>query len=268
MTNPSPTFQLTILGSGTSTGVPIPTCKCSVCRSKEPKNHRLRASAWLSYKGRSILIDTSTDLRQQALTQKIERVDAVLYTHPHTDHIHGIDELRCFNFSQKETIPLYGNSWTCEELRHRFGYIFDPGPVEGGGIPQLELHQFDPTAYSIRKPLRIKGVPILPLQLQHGSRECIGYRIESVAYVTDCSYIPEKTLDQMKGLKALVLDCVRPAPHRTHLNLDRALEVISKLKPRKTFLTHLGHEFDHKTWSKKLPKGVALAYDGLKITLN
>lgn len=254
-------FTLTILGSGTSTGVPVPTCPCKVCRSQHPRNQRLRASAWVQIQGKNFLIDTSTDLRLQALRQKIPRVDAVLYTHPHADHVHGIDELRCFNYVQRQSIPLYGNSWTFTELQGRFGYIFKPGPVEGGGIPQLTLKLFDPNDQSID----VCGVPIIPISVPHGSKECVGYRFESVAYITDCSYIPSSSLDRLRELSVLVLDCVRLKPHRTHLNLEQALEIVSELKPRKTYLTHLGHEMDYRKWVKELPKGVFFAYDGLKI---
>ena len=256
-------ITLTILGCSTSTGVPLLHCKCSVCRSRNPKNHRLRASAWVQTRGKSLLIDTSTDLRQQSLRAKIPRIDAVLYTHSHADHIHGIDELRSFNYIQKDTIPLYGNEWTCQELKTKFGYIFNPGPVEGGGIPLLALNQFD----SASEKLDIMGVPVVPVSLKHGSKECIGYRFESVAYVTDCSYIPPSSLDRLRGLSVLVLDCLRLEPHGTHFNLDQALETVSKLRPRKTILTHLGHDFDYVKWVKKLPKGVTLAYDGLKIQI-
>jgi phosphoribosyl 1,2-cyclic phosphate phosphodiesterase len=252
---------LTILGCGTSTGVPLISCKCSVCSSRNPKNHRLRASAWVQKKGKSILIDTSTDLRQQALRAKIQRIDAVLYTHPHADHIHGIDELRSYNFIQRSSIPVYGNSWTCDELRHKFNYIFAPGPVEGGGIPQLELHQLDSQAESVD----IQGVSVTSISLQHGSKECLGYRIDSVAYVTDCSYIPSLSIERLKGLSVLILDCLRLQPHGTHFHLEQALEMISVLRPKKTFLTHLGHDFDYVKWNRKLPRGVSLAYDGLKI---
>lgn len=259
-------LTFTILGSGTSTGVPVLTCPCRVCRSKNPKNQRLRASAWIQTRGKSLLIDTSTDLRQQALRAKIPRVDAVLYTHPHTDHMHGIDELRSFNFSQRTSIPLHGNDWTCSELRERFGYIFRPGPVEGGGIPLLTLHEI-PGGENTPETITIEGVPIRPIPLKHGSKDCLGYRVDSVAYVTDCSYIPALSFDRLKDLQVLVLDCVRLEPHRTHLNLDRALEVVSQVRAKKTYLTHLGHDFDHAVWSRpgKLPKGVHLAYDGLKI---
>jgi phosphoribosyl 1,2-cyclic phosphate phosphodiesterase len=255
--------SLTLLGTGTSTGVPIVTCSCAVCRSKHPRNKRLRASAWIQVRGKSLLIDTGPDLRQQALRARIPRVDAVLYTHPHADHTHGIDEIRSFNFSQKSAIAAYGNAWTCTELRHKFEYIFKPGPIEGGGIPQVELHEFNAQL----QELNIQGIKVVPISLQHGSKECVGYRIDQVAYVTDCSYIPAQSLDRMRWLSVLILDCLRIAKHGTHFNLDQAFETIAQLKPKKTFLTHMGHDFDYPKWmtGKKLPRGVALAYDGLTV---
>jgi phosphoribosyl 1,2-cyclic phosphate phosphodiesterase len=252
---------LTILGCGTSTGVPVLTCRCAVCRSRDPRNHRLRASVWFKVGGKNILVDTSVDLRQQALRAKLDRVDAVLFTHPHADHTHGIDEIRSFNFAQKTRIPAFGNSWTCQELREKFPYIFNPGPIEGGGIPLVDLRLID--AHS--PELQVEGIRVIPIPLQHGSRECVGYRINTVAYITDCSYIPPSSLDRLRGLSVLVLDCLRIAKHGTHFNLDQALETVAQLKPRKTFLTHLSHDFDYGKWAKKLPKGVFMAYDGLKI---
>ncbi|MGK5089363.1 MBL fold metallo-hydrolase [Bdellovibrionota bacterium FG-2] len=260
-------MEWTILGSGTSTGVPLISCLCKVCRSKDSKNKRLRASAWVKIKSgkflRHILIDTSTDLRQQALQWKVNQIDAVLYTHPHADHIHGIDELRSFNYLQKGRIPVYGNSWTCEELQHKFPYIFDPEPVEGGGIPELDLHPFESYAPTID----IVGVSVIPLPVQHGSKEGIGYRIGSCAYIADCSKIPQATFDRLKELDVLILDCIRLEKHRTHFNLEQSLEAISIIKPKKAFLTHLGHDFDHKSWNTKLPQGVQLAYDGLSFSV-
>jgi len=251
----------TLLGTGTSTGVPLILCKCPVCRSKNPKNKRLRASVWVQVNGKSILIDTSTDLRQQALRAKIPRIDAVLYTHPHADHIHGIDELRGFNFFQKDRIPLYGNAWTCRELNEKFHYIFSNLQPEGGGIPLLDLHQIDAQKTS----LSVSGIPVIPLSLEHGSQESVGYRIGPVAYVTDCSAIPLSTQNRLQNLSVLILDCVRLKAHRTHFNLEQALEAVSILRPKKTYLTHLGHDFEYKGWTKRLPKGVAFAYDGLVI---
>lgn len=255
-------IRLTILGCGTSTGVPLLHCKCRVCRSRNPKNQRLRASALVSVGKKSFLIDTSTDLRQQAMRTKIGRIDAVLYTHPHADHVHGIDELRSFNFIQDNHIPVYGNAWVCDELLQRFPYIFQRKTnQEGGGVPLLTLNQIDPAAEKIE----VAGVTIIPIPLAHGSKESIGYRFDSIAYVTDCGYIPSSSLDRLKGISVLVLDCLRIKPHGTHFNVDQALEIVSSVRPKKTYLTHMGHDFDYIEWKNKLPRGVALAYDGLKI---
>jgi phosphoribosyl 1,2-cyclic phosphate phosphodiesterase len=255
--------MITILGCGTSTGVPLIQCNCPVCVSDHPKNKRLRASVWIQIDGKSILIDTSTDLREQALRAKIPRVDAVLYTHPHADHIHGIDELRSFNFIQKGKIPVYGNHWTCQELRIKFSYIFEPKPTLGGGIPELELHEINASLPEID----VLGVKIVPIPVQHGRMQCVGYRIGSTAYITDCSEIPEPSLEKLQGLSTLILDCVRLKPHGTHFNLDQALMAVEKIQPETTFLTHLSHDFEYTEWSKKLPEKVFLAYDGLNIQL-
>lgn len=253
---------LKILGCGTSTGVPLIGCSCSVCRSRNPRNKRLRASALLEWRGKSVLIDTSTDLREQALRARIRHLDAVLFTHPHADHVHGIDELRSFNFLQKAEIPVYGNEWTCRELMEKFRYIFQPDDVqEGGGVPGLQLHPIDGHA----DVLKIQGLKIVPISVLHGSKECLGYRFDRIAYVTDCSYIPPQSLDRLNGLSVLILDCLRIRPHGTHFHLDQALEVVSQLRPKRTFLTHLGHDLDYSKWSRKLPKGVAFAYDGLTL---
>ncbi|MEK7691124.1 MAG: MBL fold metallo-hydrolase, partial [Bdellovibrionota bacterium] len=204
----------TILGCGTSTGVPLIICSCVVCRSRNPRNKRLRAAAWLQTRGKSILIDTSPDLRTQAIKFKIPRVDAVLFTHPHADHIHGIDELRSYTYVQGGRIPVFGNAWTESELRKKFEYIFQPAKsIEGGGIPMLDLHPIR----GDEPVIDLLGIPVVPLRAAHGStNEVLGFRVDSVAYMTDCSYIPAETLGRMDGLVALVLDCVRIAPHDTH----------------------------------------------------
>jgi phosphoribosyl 1,2-cyclic phosphate phosphodiesterase len=211
--------------------------------------------------GQSFLIDTSTDLRQQALRYRIPRVDFVLFTHPHSDHILGLDELRAFNFSQKGRIPVFANDWTAQELRQKFEYVFNPKPVEGGGIPLLDLHVFEAS----RGTFIVNGLPVTPLAVEHGSRECIAYRIGDFAYVTDVSRIPEESLRKLQGLQLLVLDCLRLTPHGTHFHLERALATIERLKPRRTYLTHMGHEIDVRKWEKTLPSGVHFAYDGLRL---
>lgn len=265
-------FKITLLGTGTSTGVPIIGCPCRVCRSPDPRNHRLRVSAWVEIGGKSILIDTSTDLRQQALRYQIPRVDAVLYTHPHADHVQGIDELRSYNFLQRGRIPVFGNTWTQRDLFARFQYIFQPKPIEGGGIPLLDFHLIDPQEDVLSGVRDLLGVQVVPIPVLHGTPECVGYRFGSVAYLTDCSYIPDKSLDRLRGLEVLVLDCVRLAPHGTHFNLDQALGIVSQVQPRRTILSHLGHDFDFEEWNgsgiqpRKLPPGVELAVDGLVIT--
>ncbi len=255
--------SITLLGSGTSSGVPLVGCTCRVCRSRNPKNHRLRASAWIQHSNKSILIDTSPDLRQQALRARIQRLDAVLYTHPHADHIHGIDDLRAFNFIQKAPLPTYVHDWTKRDLTTRFPYALNGGRSEGGGVPQLDLIEFDPRS----DQFDIQGVSIIPLVLQHGSKESVGFRIGSVAYITDCSYIPAESIARLGALDVLILDCVRIAPHPTHYHLEQALQTIEQVKPKRAYLTHLGHEFDDLTWKHRLPRGVRLAYDGLRVEI-
>jgi phosphoribosyl 1,2-cyclic phosphate phosphodiesterase len=259
-----PKNHLTILGCGTSTGVPRLFCTCRVCRSKNPKNHRLRASVWIYAQGTSLLLDTSTDLRQQALRARIPRVDAILFTHPHADHLHGIDEIRSFNYQQKGSIDAYGNDWTCREIQDRFKYVLDTErPYPGGGSPKIRLHRIEASP----QPFFVGKLPVEAISLEHGRQETLAYRINNVAYVTDCSRVPEAAMARLTNLKLLVLDCLQVAPHATHLHLEQSLALVKELKPRRTVLTHLGHDFDYPQWSRKLPRGVELAYDGLKIPL-
>lgn len=269
---PQTESQITILGCGTSSGVPLIGCPCPVCTSSNPKNRRTRASIWIRTRGKSFLIDSSIDLRQQALREKLLHIDAVIYTHPHADHVGGIDELRSYNYLQRQDLPIYGNDWTLAELTTRFPYIFsaDPAYAEGGGRSRLTPHLISSEQLESKKPLHIQGVSFLPVPVRHGSKQCLGYRIDSVAYVTDCSYIPDTSLDRLKGLSVLILDCLRIEKHGTHFHLDQALETVRVLRPKKTILTHLGHDFDHAVWNRRLArtfgKGkVVLAYDGMKI---
>lgn len=258
-------MQLTILGCGTSSGVPLLLCKCQVCKSKDKKNKRLRASLWVRYQGKSFLIDTSPDLRQQSLREPIRRVDFVLYTHPHADHLAGIDDLRSFNFVQKSEIPVYAHDWTAQELRNRYPYLFHKSARHiGGGVAQLDLIPFDIDSDSFNAG----GITIQPIPVQHGPNRVAGFRFGKTAYITDCNHIPETSLRKLRGLSLLVLDCLRYESHDTHLTFDQALDYARLIGAKRTVLTHLSHDFDYKKTSRLLPKNVSLAYDGLTITLS
>jgi phosphoribosyl 1,2-cyclic phosphate phosphodiesterase len=250
-------MRLTILGSGTSTGVPIICCNCSVCTSRDPKNTRTRASLWVEQEGHHFLIDTSTDLRQQALANRIPRVDAVLFTHAHADHVLGLDEIRVYNFHQKAPIPCYGGEETLRRVRQMFSYIFSADAVESFK-PQLSLHE-------VSGPFKLHGLEILPVPVRHGSLSVLGYRFDDKAYVTDCNFISEESKKMLRRLDLLILSAIRYQPHPTHFSLEEALEVIRGLAPKRAILTHLSHAFDYAKVNAELPKGVELAFDGMKI---
>jgi len=252
--------NLTFLGTGTSTGVPAIGCGCDVCRSDNPKDKRLRASVWIEQDGLSILIDTSTDLRAQALREGITNIDAVLYTHHHADHVHGIDELRSFSFFHKKQIPCYGNHDCIERIKEMFGYIFNGDDAAGGGKPDLSLNQID-------RPFAIGAVEITPIAVKHGDLDVFGYRINDTAYVTDCSLIPSSSEPLLEGLDTLILGALGFKTHATHFTLEKALEVIASLKPGAAYLTHLTHNMMHEKVSARLPEGVELSWDGLTIDI-
>jgi phosphoribosyl 1,2-cyclic phosphate phosphodiesterase len=246
--------RVTILGTGTSHGVPVIGCGCGVCRSTDPRNQRSRASAVVQANGATLLLDTSTEMRLQALQNGIERVDAVLYTHFHADHVSGLDDLKAFNAVLGGTMPCYGNASTEASLRERYAYAFAGTPWIGA-IPQISFEV-------VTQPFRLLGLDLTPVQLQHGKIESCGWRIGNVAYLTDTNGIPPQSYRLLRGLELMILDALRLRPHPTHFSVSEALAVIDDLKPRRALLTHLTHEVDHATVNAELPAGVALAYDG------
>lgn len=247
-------LKVTILGSGTSTGVPVIGCSCPVCSSGDRRNQRTRCSVLIAVGERNILIDTSTDLRQQALREGLGHVDAVLYTHSHADHVHGIDDLRSFNLASGEPTPIFGSAETIETIRRTFSYIFDPDP-EGGYRPRLAPRAVD-------GPFELFGLTVEPLPLVHGPGRSLGYRIGPFAYLTDCSAIPAASEARLAGLETLVIDGLRFKPHVSHFNIAQAIEAAGRIGARRTLLTHLSHDVDHARHTPMLPEGVELAYDG------
>lgn len=253
--------SLTFLGTGTSTGVPMIGCGCEVCLSSDPRDKRLRSSVWIKSGGVSVLIDTATDFRTQALRAGIDRLDAVLYTHHHADHIHGIDELRSFNFLQRRSIACYGPRASLERIKNIFGYIFDTDAIdEGGGRPSLEL-------FPVEERFAVDGLDFTPIPVRHGRIGVYGYRVGDTAYVTDCSEIPESSKPLMEGVNTLILGALGLKRHDTHFTVEKALEVIAELKPAKAYLTHLNHNIGYESTMASLPEGVGLAWDGLEIDI-
>jgi phosphoribosyl 1,2-cyclic phosphate phosphodiesterase len=251
-------MKLLILGCGTSTGVPIIGCDCSVCTSTDPRNKRTRSSALIQIKDKNILIDTSTDLRAQSLENGLKRIDAVLLTHPHADHIHGIDDLRAFNMMQERAIPCYGSAYTIERVRVMFDYIFSEKPSESWR-PNL-------TTTAVDSRFEAAGVDIIPIEICHGKAAIFGFRVGNAAYLTDCSSIPPASIEKLHGLKLLVLGALRHKPHPTHMTIDEAIETSRLIGANRTVLTHLSHAIDYT--NEKLPDGVELAYDSMSIEVD
>jgi phosphoribosyl 1,2-cyclic phosphate phosphodiesterase len=228
-----------------------------VCRSVDPKDKRLRPSILLTWDGATVLVDTATDLRQQALTHGLMHLDAVLYTHAHADHVFGLDDLRMYNWRRGGPIPVYGSSGTLAAIRRTFWYVFEEVEA-GGGKPSLELHEVD-------APFALLGRTIVPVPLQHGRLPILGYRSGGFAYLTDVSEIPQTSYPLLRGLDLLVLSALRLRPHPTHLHLARAIEEAARIGAKRTLFTHIAHEISHAAVSPSLPEGVALAYDGLSV---
>lgn len=252
-------MKLTFLGTGTSTGVPSVGCDCETCLSDDPRDKRLRVSILIEYKDKKILVDTSIDFRQQALRANIQRLDAILITHCHVDHVFGLDDIRPLNFKYG-AMPIFANETAWVDLRRIFQYIFKPVHF-GGGLPQLIPHIVHPNASFCVGP----ELEITPLEVIHGKLPVIAYRFNDFAYATDLNSISEETISRLHDLDVLVLDCVRIKPHSTHLGLNEALEYIERIRPRRAFLTHLNHDILHERDARLLPANVHFAYDGLEV---
>lgn len=258
-------MRLTFLGTGTSFGVPQVGCRCRTCTSSDPRDRRTRSSALVDSEDRRLLIDTAPELRLQLVGAGVERIDAVLYTHAHADHVHGIDDLRALSLRLRGAgLPVYGPAAALAEIQSRFGYIFDGQPARPGtSKPELRLVPLDAGCETT-----VAGVVVLPLELPHGDQTVFGYRIGPLAYCTDVKTIPTAARERLGGLEVLVLNALLPRPHPLHLSIAEAVTAAQQIGARRTFLTHLTHELSHADLAATLPEGITPAYDGLVVDVS
>lgn len=250
----------TFLGTGTSAGVPMIGCECGTCTSDDPRNHRYRCAVLITTPQGRILIDTPPELRLQLLREKVPFAHAVLLTHYHADHLHGLDDVRVFPLKLKGPVPIYCNAETEAKVRSTFDYAcLDPTRPANAYVPQLEFRRI-----TAGEPFHVIGERVLPILLEHAHFQVLGFRVGNIAYCTDVNNIPDATWPLLEGLDVLVLDALRHKPHPAHFSINEALEVIAKLRPRQAYLTHMSHDVQHDEVQKQLPRGVALAYDGLR----
>ena len=257
-------MRLTLLGTGTSFGVPQIGCRCPTCMSTDPHDRRSRTSALIETRGKRLLIDTPPELRLQLVAAGVDHIDAVLFTHGHADHVHGIDDLRALSVRQATALPAYGSRDTLTELAVKFPYIFDPTfvvPV-GTSKPELAAHVLEP---GVR--ISIAGVEVLPLELPHGKQPVLGYRVGAMAYLTEVKSIPDSVVESLVGLDVLVLNALLSHPHPLHLSIPEAVDAARGVGARRTFFTHLTHKFTHPALAAMLPPGIAPPHDGLVIDL-
>jgi phosphoribosyl 1,2-cyclic phosphate phosphodiesterase len=254
-------MQLTMLGVGSSAGTPVLGCQCATCISGDRRNNRTRCSSLITLEnGKTLLIDTGPDLRQQALREGLTHIDAVLYTHTHADHLHGIDDLRGFCQIQRSQIPLYGSQSAMAHISDKFGYTLRE-VSDFWDLPVLKVNV-------INGPFQIFNQSIIPIPLKHGRSDIFGYRIGNVAYLTDASEISDAALALLQGLEVLLLDCLRYASHNTHINLEQSLHYASRINAKRTYLIHMTHEMEYAELSANLPEHVYVGYDGLKLVIN
>jgi phosphoribosyl 1,2-cyclic phosphate phosphodiesterase len=253
-------IKIAFLGTGTSQGVPIINCSCSVCTSGDPRNKRLRTSISVQSKTTAFIIDTTPDFRQQLLGNPLPKLDAVVYTHAHADHIYGLDDLRRFNQLQKNRIPVYAEKVTLSRLKSIFRYAFGNGELKPG-LPNL-------TGIEIKGPFYINDVLLKPIRLFHGQQEILGFRIGNTAYCTDVSQIPEESYPLMEDLDVLILGALRETPHPTHFSVDEAIDEARKIAAKQTYFVHMSHKIDHQTRQDTLPQGMNFAYDSLVLNVS
>ena len=256
-------MKITILGTGASAGVPHVGCSCAVCVSSDPRNKRRRVSIHIQQGDSAVLIDTSPDLRQQALDNHISKVDAVLYTHAHADHTHGIDDVRSYNYINQAPLPAYASAECFATLKHNFAYAFLPNTKEYGWFrPSLVPHEVQPLV-----PFTAGSMTFLPFQQIHGKITSLGFRCGDFAYSTDVNFLPEESFAALAGVKCWVVDCLCRKPAPSHAHLDMTLEWIRRVKPERAILTHMNHEFDYEALARELPEGVEPGYDGMVVAV-
>lgn len=256
-----PEVRVRVLGSGTSTGIPIIGCDCPVCTSDNPKNQRLRASIRVEVGGKTFLVDCGVDFRHQMLANPTPRIDAVLITHTHADHVHGIDDLRAFCFRQRERIPIFSSENFLDDISVRFAYAFNP-PQAGGGVPLLDLREIE-----AGQVFETGGVHVLPIQIMHGILPILGFRFGKFAYMTDCSGIPDETIELLDGVETIIISALRDEPHPTHFGFGQALEMSERLGVKNAYFIHFTHSVEHESKQAELPDWAHLTYDGLDFTV-
>ena len=249
--------KFTILGSGTSSGVPTIGCCCPTCLSDDSRDKRLRCSLLIASASAAVVIDTSSDFRQQMLQYNVKSLDGVVFTHHHFDHIGGFDDIRAFNFIMDKPLSIFANETTLKHLRRIFEYAFTKPVQQGGGVPEIIINDIGDNRF------RIKDIEITPIPLFHGSIKVLGFRIGNFAYCTDTNNIPQSSLELLKGLEVLILDGLRYTKHPTHFSISEAIETINILKPEKAYLTHISHDVKHQEAENCLPENIFLAYDGI-----
>ncbi|MFT6054614.1 MAG: phosphoribosyl 1,2-cyclic phosphate phosphodiesterase [Roseivirga sp.] len=253
-------MKVTFLGSGTSQGVPVIGCNCKVCTSLDFRDKRLRASVHIEIEGHSFIIDSGPDFRQQVLRERINQLDALIFTHEHKDHTAGMDDIRSFNFLQKKDMPIYGRKSVLDQLKREFAYIFEG--TKYPGIPRVEVLEIE------NKPFDIEGIKFTPIEVLHYKLPVFGYRIEDFTYITDAKTITQEEKQKIKGTKVLVLNALQSEPHPSHLTVDEAIELAQEINAERTFFTHMSHKIGtHSKISARLPKNIEFAFDGLKFTV-